>query len=150
MQQLSMRAWVASLVTAGVLLGVVVGGLGAFYLMSGSGGRILAAFMAHHALIDAQEHLSLARQLAQGNSAALRQRVQLLLGADLPVLQSSCSNRDAVDQESACSLLRADVQYLQAHPLATGNTAFDAMLQSALEDGDEQPPPSIALPTSHP
>ena len=135
---------------AGVLLGVVVGGLGAFHLMSGSGGRILTAFMTHHALIDAQEHLSLARQLEPGDSAALRQRVQLLLGADLPVLQASCRNRDAVDQGSACSLLRADVQFLQAHPLTTGNTAFEAMLQSALEDGDEQPSPSMAHPTPHP
>ncbi|MGN6237468.1 hypothetical protein [Dyella sp.] len=150
MQQLSRRAWVASLVAAGVLLGVVVGGLGAFHLMSGSGGRILAAFMTHHALIDAQEHLSLARQLEPGDSAALHQRVQLLLGADLPVLQASCRNRDAVDQGSACSLLRADVQFLQAHPLTTGNTAFEAMLQSALEDGDEQPSLSMAHPTPHP
>ena len=150
MQQLSRRAWAASLVAAGVLLGVVVGGLGAFHLMSGSGGRLLAAFMTHHALIDAQEHLSLARQLKPGDSAALRQRVQLLLGADLPVLQSSCRNRDAVDQESACSLLRADVQYLQANPLAMGNAAFEAMLQSALPDGGGHPSPSMARPTPHP
>lgn len=150
MQQSSRRAWVASLVAAGVLLGIVIGGLGAFYLMTGSGGRILAAFMTHHALIDAEEHLSLARQLEPGDSAALRQRIQLLLGADLPILQSSCRNPEAVDQGSACSLLRADVQYLQAHPLATGNAAFEAMLQRALPDGGEHPSPSMALPTSHP
>lgn len=40
------------LVVVGVLFGVVVGGFGVFYFMSGSGGWIFVVFMMYYVLID--------------------------------------------------------------------------------------------------
>ena len=113
---------------AGVLLGIPLGALGVFRLTTEAAGTTMAAFMTHHGLVDAEEHLSMVKEVTPTDSVALRQRLMLLLGADMPFLQSACRNRDSQVHRGACSLLQADVAYLHAHPSSTGHAEFDAMI----------------------
>lgn len=124
----SSKARAFLLVMAGVLLGIPLGTLGLFRLTTEVAGTTMASSMTHYGLVDAEEHLGLARELSESDSAALRQRLMLLLGADLPFLQSACRNQDSIDHQSACSLLHSDVAYLRTHPFSTGRDEFDAMV----------------------
>lgn len=130
MRSFSSNARTALLLAAGLAAGLLFGAVGMFYATAAFQGRVLSAFMTHHFLIDAEQHLGAARSLAPGDSVALRQRITFALVADLPFLQSACRNRDAIDRTSACSLLRAAASYLQMHPWSTGDADFDSMIQA--------------------